>query len=236
MAEVHRKQEYYSRRNVPVEVLDSKALEQAEPHLRKGMAGGLLVPEDVVLYPPCAARFLLERAQRAGAEVKVGSAVTQIGQGRVSLDNGTEFSSAIIINAAGVGSTALTPGLGIKKRKGHLLITDRYPNVVRHQLVELGYLKSAHSTAPGDPRGNSGGILAPIRCRVQRSGQRYPRPHAAAGRRIHSLSIRNVGDPGLDRIPGGHSRQASADWTVAGRQDFVPCYRTRRVGNHHFDC
>src|SRR5450755_2672115 len=46
MAEVQRKQEYYSRRNVPVEVLDSKALEQAEPHLRKRMAGGLLVPED----------------------------------------------------------------------------------------------------------------------------------------------------------------------------------------------
>jgi glycine/D-amino acid oxidase-like deaminating enzyme len=26
-----------------------------------------------------------------------------------------------------------------------LLITDRYPQFVRHQLVELGYLKSAHS-------------------------------------------------------------------------------------------
>ena len=42
-------------------------------------------------------------------------------------------------------STALTPGLEIKKRKGHLVITDRYPGFVQHQLVELGYLKSAHS-------------------------------------------------------------------------------------------
>jgi glycine/D-amino acid oxidase-like deaminating enzyme len=33
----------------------------------------------------------------------------------------------------------------IKKRKGHLLITDRYPDFLHHQLVELGYLKSAHS-------------------------------------------------------------------------------------------
>jgi glycine/D-amino acid oxidase-like deaminating enzyme len=33
----------------------------------------------------------------------------------------------------------------VKKRKGHLVITDRYPSFVRHQLVELGYLKSAHS-------------------------------------------------------------------------------------------
>jgi glycine/D-amino acid oxidase-like deaminating enzyme len=39
----------------------------------------------------------------------------------------------------------LTPGIPVRKRKGHLAITDRYPGWVRHQLVELGYLKSAHS-------------------------------------------------------------------------------------------
>jgi glycine/D-amino acid oxidase-like deaminating enzyme len=33
----------------------------------------------------------------------------------------------------------------VRKRKGHLVITDRYPGFVHHQLVELGYLKSAHS-------------------------------------------------------------------------------------------
>jgi glycine/D-amino acid oxidase-like deaminating enzyme len=33
----------------------------------------------------------------------------------------------------------------VKKRKGQLVITDRYPGFVRHQLVELGYLKRAHS-------------------------------------------------------------------------------------------
>ena len=63
----------------------------------------------------------------------------------IRLTDGNEFSAAIIVNAAGPWSTSLTPGLSIKKRKGHLLITDRYPNFVRHQLVELGYLKSAHS-------------------------------------------------------------------------------------------
>nr|AUN36774.1 D-amino-acid oxidase [uncultured bacterium] len=146
MAEVQRKRDYYAARDVPVEVLDSSALERAEPHLRKGMAGGLLVPEDAVLYPPCGARFLLERAQRAGAKLQMGQSVEQIGQGRVGLSDGTEVYASIIVNAAGAWSTALTAGLGIKKRKGHLLITDRYPHVVRHQLVELGYLKSAHSS------------------------------------------------------------------------------------------
>ncbi len=128
-------------------MLDPQTLERLEPNLRKGMAGGLLVPEDVVLYPPCAARFLIERAQAAGAKLHLGSSVSQIGKGVVRLADGTEFSAAAIVNAAGAWASALTPGLSVKKRKGHLAITDRYPGFVRHQLVELGYLKSAHSSA-----------------------------------------------------------------------------------------
>jgi glycine/D-amino acid oxidase-like deaminating enzyme len=146
MAEVQRKHSYYSQRGVPVEVLNRDAVERAEPNLRKGMAGGLLVPEDGVLYPPCAARFLLERAQAGGATIQLGCPVSHIGNGRVRLKDGMELSAGAIINAAGNGAPSLTPGLAIKKRKGHLVITDRYPGFVRHQLVELGYLKSAHST------------------------------------------------------------------------------------------
>ena len=146
MAEVRRKQDYYSQRGVPVELLDRDALERAEPHLRKGLAGGLLVPEDGVLYPPCAARFLIERAQAGGATIHLGCPVSQIGNGQVRLGDGRELSAGAIVNAAGNGAASLTPGLAIKKRKGHLVITDRYSGFVRHQLVELGYLKSAHST------------------------------------------------------------------------------------------
>jgi D-hydroxyproline dehydrogenase subunit beta len=146
MAEVRRKHAYYGQRGVAVQVLDQSALETAEPNLRKGLAGGLLVPDDAVLYPPCAARFLIERAQASGAVIQLGFPVAQIGGGRVRLKDGSELTSEVIINAAGNGSTLLTPSLAVKKRKGHLAITDRYPGFVRHQLVELGYLKSAHST------------------------------------------------------------------------------------------
>jgi glycine/D-amino acid oxidase-like deaminating enzyme len=48
------------------------------------------------------------------------------------------------VNAAGARAAQLTPGLPIVPRKGHLAITDRAPGFVRHQLVELGYLTSAH--------------------------------------------------------------------------------------------
>lgn len=147
MAEVQRKHAFYAERGVPTETLNSLALRQLEPNLRDGMAGGLLVPEDVVLYPPCAARFLMERALRHGAVLRLGAVVAQIGQGRVRLADGTEIAGKIVVNAAGAWAAGFTPGIEIKKRKGHLVITDRYPGFLRHQLVELGYLKSAHSVA-----------------------------------------------------------------------------------------
>ena len=147
MAEVRRKHDYYARLGVPAMVLDAQALQGLEPNLRGGMSGGLLVPEDAVLYPPCAARFLMERAQKLGAQVRLGASVEQIGQGRVVLSDGAEVAGEIIVNAAGAWAAELTNGIQIKKRKGHLVITDRYPGFLRHQLVELGYLKSAHSVS-----------------------------------------------------------------------------------------
>ena len=147
MKQVFRKRAYYGQRGVPVEVLNSADLERLEPNLRKGMEGGLLVPEDAVLYPPCAARFLIERAQSRGARLYLGTAAVKVGGGEVRLANGTLLSAARVVNAAGTWATTLTPGILVKKRKGHLVITDRYPGFVRHQLVELGYLKSAHSVS-----------------------------------------------------------------------------------------
>jgi glycine/D-amino acid oxidase-like deaminating enzyme len=145
MNEVRRKRDYYGHREVPTEVLDSQALRRLEPNLRPGLAGGLLVTEDAVLYPPCAAHFLMEHAQKRGAKLHFGYSVAQMGQGRVRMTDGSEIAAKIIVNAAGACAAKLTPAVEIKKRKGHLAITDRYPGFLRHQLVELGYLKSAHA-------------------------------------------------------------------------------------------
>ncbi|MDE3054248.1 MAG: FAD-dependent oxidoreductase, partial [Gemmatimonadota bacterium] len=51
---------------VDAEVLDARALADAEPHLRPGLAGALRVPDDRVLYPPAAARGLRDRAAALG--------------------------------------------------------------------------------------------------------------------------------------------------------------------------
>lgn len=145
MAEALRKQQFYSDRGVAVEILDAHSLAEAEPNLRPGLVGGLHVPGDSVIYPPCAAQFFVDRARAGGADLFLGEAVQAIADDGVRLREGTFISSGIIVNSAGSWSSTLTPGLEVKKRKGHLVITDRYPKFLRHQLVELGYLKSAHS-------------------------------------------------------------------------------------------
>jgi len=66
-------------------------------------------------------------------------------EGGVALAEGSRISAGRSVNATGPWSPALTPNLPVRKRKGHLVITDRHPGFVRHQIVELGYLKSAHS-------------------------------------------------------------------------------------------
>jgi D-hydroxyproline dehydrogenase subunit beta len=147
MTEARRKQKFYEERGVRVEVLDAQGVAKAEPNLRPGLAGGLRVMDDGVVYPPCAAQFFLEQAKKAGAEVRTGTAVKALlPEGGVTLADGSQISSGISVSATGPWSPELTPGLAVRKRKGHLVITDRAPGFVRHQIVELGYLKSAHST------------------------------------------------------------------------------------------
>lgn len=145
MAEVRRKEKFFAERGVKTEILDAQSLAEAEPNLRPGLVGGLRVPGDSVIYPPCAAQFFVDQARGKGARLFLGVAVDKIEKGGVRLRDESTISAGLVVNSAGSSSPALTQGLEVKKRKGHLVITDRYPNFVRHQLVELGYLKSAHS-------------------------------------------------------------------------------------------
>ena len=143
MAEVQTKHRTYSDAGLRSEILDSSALEAAEPCLRRGLAGALLVPGDGVIYPPAAADFLLREACHAGAIIIRGQRAISAGNGKVSLTDQTSLVTDHILVATGT-DLSLLPWLPIQMRKGHLVITDRYPGLVKHQLVELGYLKSAH--------------------------------------------------------------------------------------------
>jgi D-hydroxyproline dehydrogenase subunit beta len=145
MAEAERKLAYYRRRDVPARLLSARDLAEAEPNLRPGLAGALLVPQDAVVYPPTVALHLARDAEAHGATLVIGGKVVRMGLGSVQYADGGEIRAPRIVDATGAWATDLHPAIPVRKRKGHLVITDRYPGFARHQLVELGYLKSAHT-------------------------------------------------------------------------------------------
>lgn len=136
------KQQTYRDAGIAAELLDARQTREAEPNLRDGFAGALRVASDCVLYPPAAARWLLTRARRSGATLLRGS-VDAI-EPRAVLFGGERLHADFIVQATGASGSTLTPSLPIVPRKGHLAITDRYPEFCRHQIVETGYLTSAH--------------------------------------------------------------------------------------------
>ena len=146
MAEARRKLDVYRGCGLRAEIVDALAVREAEPQLREGLAGGLLVQDDSVVYPPPVCAAMLETVRERGGAVRIGTGVVAMSGREVRLGDGSLITCDYAVNAAGVGAGQLTAGFEVRPRKGHLVITDRYPGFVRHQLVELGYLKSAHSS------------------------------------------------------------------------------------------
>ena len=145
LAAARARQSGYAAAGVPAELLDAHALAEAEPQLRRDLAGAMRIPGDAVVYPVALAWWLLERAAERGAEVRAGARVEEVAPGSVVV-RGERLDAGLVVNAAGAGAPALMPELPIVPRKGHLAITERYPGFCRHELVELGYLESAHGT------------------------------------------------------------------------------------------
>ena len=143
MAAVLQKHSYYSSRGVAAEVLDPHQVASCEPLLRRPLAGALRVPGDSVVYPPAAALAFLDAARRSGARMIPNWRATRIASGLVSGDSGT-VAGDVIVNATGNDAGLFSAECELRPRRGHLVITERYPGAVRHQIVELGYLRSAH--------------------------------------------------------------------------------------------
>jgi glycine/D-amino acid oxidase-like deaminating enzyme len=134
----------YQRAGIDACVVNDVELYRLEPSVRRGLAGALRVPGDAVCYPPAIARSLAERVMALGGAL-LRRSVASLAAHRVALDDGSIVTADAIVVAAGVSSPSLVAGLPIVPRKGHLVITDRHPGLVHHQLVELGYLHSAHT-------------------------------------------------------------------------------------------
>ena len=143
MVEAERKFHYLQERGLPARLLSAAELKTEEPELRTGLAGGLLVPRDSVVFPPMVVKAMLEEAASLGATLLLGSACTHLADCEAHLADGSVLYATHLVNAGGAQAGSVMPGLPVKPRKGHLAITDRYPGFLHHQVVELGYMKSA---------------------------------------------------------------------------------------------
>jgi glycine/D-amino acid oxidase-like deaminating enzyme len=144
MAECSVKQARFAAGGFASRVLSAAELAVLERNLRPGLAGGLLVEDDGVVNPGAAVTCFLRQAKQLGVEVHLSRAIAAE-RGAVTLADGTRLEGEKIVLAVGTESDLL-PQMPIRQRKGHLALTEARVGFVRHQIVELGYLKSAHAS------------------------------------------------------------------------------------------
>jgi glycine/D-amino acid oxidase-like deaminating enzyme len=147
LEEAARKQGRLRQRGIEAQLLDSEAVYRAEPNVRAGLAGALLVPGDAVIDTTAATRYLAESARRAGAVVRTRTAVARLEPEALELASGERVRATTIVLAAGWQSPKLLPALPIRPRKGHIIRTAARPGFIRHNLSEIGYMAETRPTA-----------------------------------------------------------------------------------------
>ena len=202
LREIRRKHSVYAENGIPSEVLDPVALALAEPALRPGLAGGFLVPEDVVVSPQAAAQAFLRQVKPH----LIRHRAVAMGHGKVTLNNGDELRAPVLVNAAGEWASQLTRGLPIAKRKGHLAITAPYPHFLRYQVVELGYLKSVQTA-----------VTESVACNVQPrpNGQLLigsSRQYGAEGREVEDHILARIYQRAAEYLPALPSLKIERTW------------------------
>ncbi|TCM63848.1 glycine/D-amino acid oxidase-like deaminating enzyme [Acinetobacter calcoaceticus] len=133
-------------KGVRCRLVSAAEIQQQEPHLKHGLCGGLEVLDDGILYAPSTAEWLL---QQYPALIQVQHAkVIAIQDNQVQLNDGTWLEAEHIVLANGIHATDFYPELPIQAKKGHLAITDRYPEIqVKHTLVALAYAAGTQASS-----------------------------------------------------------------------------------------
>jgi D-hydroxyproline dehydrogenase subunit beta len=166
------------------------------------------VPDDAVVYAPNVARALIQTSARP---VRVEHArVARLGRGRLQLEDGSVREAAAIVVATGAHTPALLPELPLQPKKGQLVITDRCPGAVRHQLVELGYIASAHATNTRDGAAVAFNVQPrPTGQLLIGSSRELGRTDAAVDAALLARMLRRA----LEFLPGLASLNAIRSWT-----------------------
>lgn len=138
---------------VRAEEVPAERLEDLEPHLAPGLAGGFHYPQDAQVMPALAAAHLLRAAGdrvclRLGEEV-IGLLTTADGAVRGVRTAAGEMHAGYVVNAAGAwgGEFARLAGveLPVLPRRGFVLVTEPLPRVVRHKVYAADYVADVAS-------------------------------------------------------------------------------------------
>lgn len=190
---------------VRAEAVDAMQLRELEPELAPDMAGGLLVPDEAVVYPPRMARWLVEQCMRAGAGLYQGRRVVRLLPSGVQLDDGSQLQGPTLLTA-GLATPDLVPQLRMHARRGHLVVTDRYLGRVRHQVLEMGYADSAH----GDDQ-----VSVAFNIQPRPTGQLLigSSREQASGQAVNPPVLRRMLERTFRFMPGLRDLQAIRVWT-----------------------
>jgi glycine/D-amino acid oxidase-like deaminating enzyme len=132
--------------------LDQAALAEAEPRLAPGLAGGAFYPQDCQVQPMRAAMAFLGEAGRPGRLSLARAEATGLAAGggapRLLTDRGP-VSAPVVGNAAGPWGGEVARRLGsdlpVRPRRGHILVTEPLPPVIRHKVYEGDYVAAVAS-------------------------------------------------------------------------------------------
>lgn len=190
---------------VRAEAVDGPQLRELEPELAPGMAGGLLVPDESVVYPPRAVRWMLEHCLRAGATLYRGRRAVRLVPGGLELDDGGRLEGQVLV-AAGLATPDLVPALAIFPRRGHIVVTDRHPGRVRHQVLEMDYADSAQ----GEDQ-----VSVAFNVQPRPTGQLLlgSSRESCGGNDINPPVLRSMVERAFSFMPGLRALQAIRVWT-----------------------
>ncbi len=125
-----------------------------EPNLARGLAGGVLYPQDMQVQPMLAAAMLLRLARHDGAGIHASCSVTGINKDAKGAVRGVRTDlgavlTPIVVNAAGTwgGEIARLAGVDVPilPRRGFILVTEPLPLVVHHKVYTADYIANVAS-------------------------------------------------------------------------------------------
>jgi glycine/D-amino acid oxidase-like deaminating enzyme len=139
---------------VDAEIVPADELHDVEPMLAPDLGGGAYYGEDCQVQPMLAVRALLAEAVRAGVVVvgateAVGAERSTSGAIReVQTSHGAVATERVLVAAgAWSGDVARSLGgmVGVVPRRGHVVVTEPLPPLIRHKVYEAGYVDDVES-------------------------------------------------------------------------------------------